>query len=83
MVDTNRRIKGLDLDFYEFLRLIGIGLFMKAYPGTNQAEYFRKNNIDIFSGCSICVNQFMSGNHLENICSTLKFTNTPPPLLSR
>ena len=79
MVETNRRIKGPDLDIGEFLQFIGIWLLMTAKPGTNRADYFRINPIDIFNGCSIRVNQFMSGNRFENICSALKFTATLPP----
>ena len=62
MVDTNKIIKGPDIDYCGFLQLIGIWLLMKSNPGTNWAEYFIKNLIDIFSGCSICVNQYMSVN---------------------
>ena len=52
---------------------------METKPGTNRAGYFRKKPIDIFSGWSMCVNQFMYGNHFENICSALKFAVTPNP----
>ena len=52
---------------------------MIAKPGTNWAEYFSENHIDIFNGCSICVNQFLSGNRFEKTCFALKFTATPPP----
>ena len=42
--------------------------------------YFSETPIDIFGGCSICVDQFMSGNIFENVCSDLKFTsNTLTP----
>ena len=77
LVDTNRRIKVPDLDYGEFLWFIGIWLFMTANPDTNCAEYFSKNPIDVFSGCSIRVNQFMYGNHFESIWSALRFTPTP------
>ena len=67
LVETNKTIKGPDLDFGEFLRFIGIWLLMTSNPGTNRADYFSENPIDIFSWCSICVNQFMSGNSFESI----------------
>ena len=83
LVDTNKIIKGPDLDFGEFLRFIVIWMLMISNPGTNQEEYFSKKPIDMFSGCSISINQFMSGNRFESICSDLNFTNTPlPPFLS-
>ena len=50
---------------------------MTANPGTNRAECFRNNAIDLFSGCSIFVNHFMSGNFFENICYAFNFTATP------
>ena len=73
LVETNRRIKGPDPDFGEFPRLIGIWMLMTENPGTNWTDYFSENPIDLFSGCSICVNQLMSGNSFESICSALKF----------
>ena len=65
MVDSNRIIKFPDIEFGQLLRFIGIWLLMTENPGTNRAEYFRKNPIDIFSGCSIDVNQLMSGNSFK------------------
>ena len=73
-------IKVPDIDFCEFLWFIGIWLLMTENPGTNRADYFIKNPIDIFSGCLICINQFMSGNHFGNICSAINFTYNPPLL---
>ena len=83
IMDTNQGIKGLALEFGEFLHLIWIWLLTTEKPVTNWTEYFSETPIDIFGGCSICVNQFMSGNQFEIICSTLKFTAPPPPSLSR
>ena len=42
MVETNKGIKGPDLDFGELLRSIGIKLLMTENPGTNRADNFRK-----------------------------------------
>ena len=81
MVETNIIIKVPYLDFGEFLRFIGIWLLIIENPGTNWANYFRKKTIDIFSECSIFVNQFMSGNNFESICSSIKFNIPPPPSL--
>ena len=67
MVETYRTIKGPYLDFGEFLWVIGIWVLMKANPGTNWTDYFSKNPIDIFSGCSIFFNQYMSRNCFESI----------------
>ena len=50
LADTNRIIKGPDLEFGEFLRFIGIWLLMTENPGTKWTEYFSENPIDIFSG---------------------------------
>ena len=78
MVDTNRIIRVPDIDFDEFLCFIGIWLLITGNPGTNQTEYFSENYIDLFSGCSIFVNHIMYGNHFENNCSDLKFSDRPP-----
>ena len=83
MVDTNKIIKIPGIYFGKFLRFIGIWMLMTSNPVTNGAEYFSEKPIDIFSGRSICVKQFMSGNCFESIWSALKFTNTHTPLLLR
>ena len=84
MVDTNRIVKGPGIDFIEFLRFIGIWMSIRENPGTKRAEYLRENPIDIFSGLSIRVNQFMSGNHCESNFSAINFTATPlPPIKTK
>ena len=84
LMETNRIIKGPDLDFGDFLQFIGIWMLMKSNPGTNRVDYLRENPIDIFSECSIFVNQFIYGKKFESIFSDLNFTATPPPpFLSR
>ena len=45
MVDTNRIIKGPNLDFGEFLRFISIWISITENPCTNWSEYFSKNPI--------------------------------------
>ena len=77
LVETNRIIKGPDLEFGGFLQFIGIWILTTSNSVTNQAEYFSKNPRDILSECSICINQFVSGNRFESICSALKFTSPP------
>ena len=80
-MDTNIIIKGPDIDSGDFLRFIGIWMLITENPGTNQVECFGKNPIYICSGCSIHINQFMSGNCFEIICSALKFSSAPLPSL--
>ena len=50
MVETNRIIKGPDLDFGQFLHFIWIWLLITANPDTNRAEYFSKKTIFISMG---------------------------------
>ena len=66
LVDTKNIIKGPSIEFGEFIWFIGIWLFRTSNPGTTRVEYFSKNPIDVFSGVSIYVNQFMSGNSFES-----------------
>ena len=40
IVETNKRIKGPDIDFGVFLQFIGICLLITEIPGTKRAEYF-------------------------------------------
>ena len=49
-------------------------------PFMSWAEYLVKNSKDIFGGCSILVNQFMSDNDLEHTCFiSSSLTPRPPP----
>ena len=50
LVDTNRIIKGPNLEFGGFLGFIGIRWLRTEKCGTNGAEYFSKNTIDILVG---------------------------------
>ena len=67
LVDTNKIIKGPDIDFGEFLQFIGLWILMTANPETNQLELFSEHITDVFSECSIHVNRFVSDNHFESI----------------
>ena len=77
-METNIIIIGPDLDFGEFLRFIGIWFLMIANSGTKCAEYLSENTIDIFSGCSMCVNQYMSGIFLK-VSALLSILLSPLP----
>ena len=66
-METNKTIKGPEIEFSGFRQFVGIWLLIAANPGTKRVEYFSENPIDIFGGCSIRVNQFMSGNRFESV----------------
>ena len=44
MVETNIIIKGPDLEFGEFLQLLGIYMLMTENSGTNWEDYFSQNH---------------------------------------
>ena len=46
LVDTNRVIKGPDLDFGVFIWFIWIWIFITENPVTNWVDYFSNNCID-------------------------------------
>ena len=48
-METDRIIKDSDHDFGELIQLIGIWVLMTENPGTNWAEHFSENPLDIFS----------------------------------
>ena len=77
LVEMNQRIKVPALEFCEFLRFIGIWMSMTANPGMNLTGYFSENSVNIFCGCSIHADQFMSGNSFESIFYDINLT--PPP----
>ena len=70
-METSRRIKGPALEFCKFLWFIGIQLLITENHATDRTEYFSETSIYLFGGCSIGVNQFMSGNWFESICYAL------------
>ena len=75
LVDTNRILKVPDIEFGEFLRFIGIWMLMTENPGTNWEKYFRKNPIDLFSGCvstSSCLEIVLK-------LSAMHSSSIPPP----
>ena len=77
LVETNKIIKVPDLDFGDFLRFIGIWLLMTSKPGTNWADYFSENSIDILVGA-----QFVSTSLCLAIVlkvSALLPSSLPPP----
>ena len=67
MVETNRRTQSPDVEFGDFLHYIGICRLITENLGTNRAEYFNNNSIDISSGKPVCVNQFV----LENVFKSI------------
>ena len=74
-MDTNRIIIGPDIDFGDFPWFVGIYLLIEENSG-KLGRVFRENPIGLFSGCSIRVNQFMSGNFLK--VSDLLLISLPP-----
>ena len=67
------------MEFGELLQIIFICLLITEKSEKKQSDYFSDILIEIFGGCLIRVNPFMSGVFLS-ICSSLKFTaNLTPP----
>ena len=66
-METNRRFRGPEFQFGEFLQLNRIWLFMTSNPDTKLVDYFSEHPLDLFIECSICVNWFVSGNQFQSI----------------
>ena len=79
MVETNIIVKVHALGYSEFLQFIGICMFITAKLGTNQVKYTSNTHVDHFGRCSIHLNQIISGNHFESLCSALKLTDKTSP----
>ena len=80
LVETNKTTNGPVLEFGKFLWLIWIWILIIANHTMNWVKYVSDTSIGIFSVFSIRVNQFISVNWFESICSALKFTSKPPTL---
>ena len=83
LVDTNRIIKGPNLEFGGFLGFIGIRWLRTEKCGTNGAEYFSKNTIDILVGDKF-VSTILCLEFVLKVSSLLSISLTSlPPFLSR
>ena len=79
LVKENQITNGPVLEFGRLLWLIWILILIIANHAMDWKDYFSVTPIDIFSVCSIHLNQFISGNWFDSICSALKFPSKPPP----
>ena len=77
---TNKKIQGEGLTFGEFLRWVGLWLFMATTSGFSRREYFSTVEININSGAPYRLNCWMSKRRFGDILGALTYTkNEPPP----
>lgn len=79
LVETNKVIDGPQVSFGEFLRFLGIWLFLSTQKGHARREYWSSKSMDPFNGPAYRFNEWMSRNRFENIITALRYTNIQPP----
>ena len=76
---TNEKIQGEQLTFGEFLRWIGLWLFMATTSGFSRRDYFSTVEINNNSGAPYRLNCWMSKRRFDNILGALTYTKDEPP----
>lgn len=67
------------LEYGEFLRFLGLWLLMATIQGAQRHEFFKRENLNLFSGAPFRLNVFMSKNRFDDILQALTYTATPAP----
>ena len=76
--ETNKRL-GTPADLGEFLRFIGIILFIATQSSINRREYWSHRLVSIEYGAPYRFHEWMSGARFEKIMSSLTLTDEAPP----
>ena len=73
--------KGLEepLSLGEFIRWIGVWLFLATISGFKRADFWSMNPVDRLVGAPYRVNDIMSGRRFNAILKAISYTNEEPP----
>ena len=78
ITESNKAHSELHLTFGEFLRFLGLKLFMATCANYNRREFWSSNPINEF-GAPYRFNDYMSWRRFETIMKCLTFTSRKPP----
>jgi hypothetical protein len=82
LAETNKSLgeDGMPITYGEFLRWIGILLFMSTLSGFKRRDYWSLTPINLYSGAPYRLNDWMSLRRYEEITNNLTYTKNDPPL---
>ena len=78
--ETNKNLEGDPLTWGEFLRWLGLWLFMSTVAGFGRREFFSSVEINNNTGAPYRLNCWMSMRRSEAILGALSFTKRQPPV---
>jgi hypothetical protein len=79
LIETNKKIQGSAVTFGEFLRFLGLFLYMSTLSGYRRSDYWSSKPISMLEGAPYPFNNFMTFKRFEAILLALTYTNEPPP----
>ncbi len=80
VVKVNENNDGKAVIFGEVLRFIGLCWFYIAtFEGYIREEFWSSKPIEDFHGAPVRLHGFLSKRRFDNIISSLRYTNRPPP----
>ena len=79
IIETNKKILGAPLTFGEFLRFLGLWLYMSTLKGYRRSEYWSSKEINLYEGAPYRFNEFMALKRFEAILLALSYTDDNPP----
>jgi hypothetical protein len=79
LVETNSKIHGSPVTFGEFLRFLGLWLYMSTLSGFRRSDYWSSKPISMLEGAPYRFNDFMTCKRFEAILLALTYTNEIPP----
>ena len=76
---VNDGIDGNAVSYGEFLRFLGLWLYMGGVTGPSRRDWFSAAPVDEFDGAPARLNGIMSRNRFEAILKALRYTDLDPP----
>ncbi|KAL7571289.1 hypothetical protein ACA910_008942 [Epithemia clementina (nom. ined.)] len=82
IVETSKRLSNDNqrpLSYGEFLRWIGVWLFLATIEGPDRLDFWSLGEIDMFDGAPFRLNHIMSRNRFEAILKAIFYSDREPP----
>jgi hypothetical protein len=80
IIETNKRITGMQVTYGEFLQFLGLWLYMSTLSGFRRSDYWSSKPVSMREGAPYRFNEFMALKRFEAILIALAYTNETPPL---
>ena len=83
IIGETNKVLGTPMDIGEFLRFLGIILFIATQSSINRREYWSERPVSVDYGAPYRFHNWMSGKRFEKILAAFTLTNEPPPSIQR